>query len=713
MRKFGHFAAAAVLAGLLGWSAWRFGLFYDDDAYSAELLVFAAVLAGLPWVVWGRKESLPAAALFPLGVAACYGITLLMGPASYSGTVDSMLRWTAFAGWLTLLSLWGKKPGHRGWGEAAIQAIGLFLLVGGWLGWFGWLSFPEIVLRFDDPELSATGVRLAGFLQYSNAYAAVLAFFLLRQWQGWAGAGKLRAIAASLSAIPYAGAIALTESRGAIAALLAGFVLALVFADGRRERGKLLLVACWTLLGGCAAAGGALRAVAAGGSWGWLTAGVLVAGAGALYGLWLWTSRRGKGEGWPTVILWAGVTVLALALGAAAYAWMGSMGNGSRLSGGEFGTAASRLLFYRDGWRMFLDSPWLGFGGDSWRSLFGYYQSQPYVGSEVHSGYLDMLLDTGLLGLAALAVMLVVWIRRVWKTRREALAPAAVLLLHAAVDFDFSYAWIWLLLLAWFALFSANAEAGRPDARRWRAAGGVAAALLLGASAWGLWAAWHGHAAARDLAAARRTATPAAREAKLRAALTANPALVRIRLALAPILLQAEERESVLAAGLRYEPQSAPLLLQLGLAEAELGIAAQAEVRLREALRLERFSREAHVAAIAEMARLSQALRFRGDAAGARTAAEAAVSFYERFAALAREVEAEPHPANGRGFAMAPSAQFNAAQAYADLGRIPKARGLLLGLISADSDGWRDEAEELLKKLDEGSASERVAESPG
>ncbi|MBW5447906.1 hypothetical protein GE107_17775 [Cohnella sp. CFH 77786] len=714
IRIFVRMAGTAGIAGILGWAAWRYGLFFDSDAYAVELVLFAlaaaVMLAGLGLgLEFGqglqRYRSVPFWPLLPLGMAACYGIGLLSVPASYQGTVDSMLRWTAFAGWLTLLTLWWRNAGNRAWGEAAIQASGVFLLLGGWLGWFGWLPFPEIVLRFDDPELSAAGARLGGFLQYPNAYGAVMAFFLLRQWQGWAGGGKAAAALASLTAVPYAGALVLTESRGALAALLAGLALGVALAGQRRTRIKLVLGAAWTVPGGFAAARGALRGWNGGGMEGaWLTVAAVVAGASVLYGLWRWLEQADRQEEglrkFPYARqAWISGAALLLLCGAimAGSGWLGAAG---RISGGHYGTAASRLLFYRDAWRMFLDSPWIGFGGDSWRTLFGLYQSEPYVGGEVHSGYLEILLDTGLLGLAVFAGILIVWVRRVWERKREALAPAAVLLGHAAVDFDLSYAGIWLLLLAWFALFAAEEEE-RPGLRR-PGAVWVAAGLLAGASAWGAWAAWHGDAAARAVAAADRAAAPAAREAKLREALAANPANGRIRVALAPLLPQAEERESVLAAGLRYEPQSAPLVLSLGLAEAELGRAAQAEARLREALRLERFSRETQTAAIAAMTRLAETLRFRGDSAGARSAAETAVSFYEEYRRLVREVAAMRNPANGRRFAMTSAAEFGAAKAYAELGRINEARVLLRQLVDREASGWKEQAEELLRKLGDG-----------
>ncbi|MDB4866980.1 MAG: hypothetical protein JWR03_1313, partial [Cohnella sp.] len=317
----------------------------------------------------------------------------------------------------------------------------------------------------------------------------------------------------------------------------------------------------------------------------------------------------------------------------------------------------------------------------------------------------DAMLDTGLVGLMLFLTMLGLLVWKVWKARRQALAPASVLLVHAAVDFDWSYGWMWLLLFAWLALSAESGDGGRAAGARldagWRRAGGrVAAVLLLGASAWSGWAAWHSLAAVRYSSAADTAATPAAREAELRAALEANPAWNRIRMALAPLLPQAGERQSVLAAGLRYEPQSAPLMLQLGLAEAELGHVAQAQERLREALRLERFSRDGHTAAIAAMSRMAESLDFAGRPEDARKAAAAAAALFERYRQLVREVDAMDHPANGKRFALTASAVFNAAQAYDRLGRADQARPLLQLLIQGKDESWKEQAQQLLDKID-------------
>jgi O-antigen ligase len=733
---------ALAIAAVLGWSAYRYGMFFDNDFYRLEAVLYAGLIGWIVCrtVIWRTGGFVPSWTLLPFGMLGIYALELWLGPASVKGTIDSMLRWLAYGSWTVLLwGLW-RKPKSMSWGLGAIQATGLFLLVGGWAGWYGWSSFTEIVLRFNDAELSATGARLAGFMQYPNAYGAVLAFFLLIQLQAWTNSGERRGYSwlAAVTAIPYGGALLLTESRGAVAALLLGMGLAYFLMD-RASRMKLLLIS------GVTAVGSAFTAKA---SWAWMqavngengetgrtlghavrTGGLaaicMVAGALVLIALRHAWNREGSGLASSTANrTWLAVSWAVAVLGMTVAAWTSFGSAGARIAG-HYGTVASRKLFYADAWEMFKQSPWLGNGGDSWRMLFGLYQRQPYVGNEVHSGYIEIALDTGMVGLLLFLFMLCVFAVRMWKVQKAALAPAGIVLLHAAIDFDWSYAFVWLLLIAWFMLHiapregEARAEQDESESRAvrdpsesraeqdasesrlgaWRPIGRMGLALLLvGSASAGLWAAWRSDAAQSARAAAATAATPAAREAHLRAALEANPAWVRIRLDLAP-LLPLQEQAKLLEAGLRYEPQAPRLWLQLGIVYAKLGDVAQARSRLREALRLERFSSEGQTAAIASMANLAETCLADGEQKKAREAAEAVVTMFERYKAIDKQIKEMPSPSNGKKFQMTIAAKWHAAQCLILLTRTEEARTLLQEVIDEGDDNWKEQAQELLKSL--------------
>ncbi|TFE25771.1 O-antigen ligase family protein [Cohnella luojiensis] len=728
-------------AAILGLSAYRFGLFYDRDFYDVESFLYAGTIC---WLIFhlgvGKSLRIPAWTLMPFGLFGWYALHLWMDPVSVKGTIDSMLRWIAYGSWSLLLWATWKSERSRSLGWLAIQASGALLLIGGWAGWFGWTAFTDIVLRFNDAQLSATGARLAGFLQYPNAYGALLAAFLLMQLQAWSeekGRPERYGLA-SATAIPYGAALLLTESRGAIFALLLGIGLA-YFLQRRSDRKKLLAVS------GITAAGAALLAKAAwntmhsseevgatgsgglyaDGNW-WIALLCVFAGGIVLFLLHRHWNIKNDGKPVARAVNWNAFLPWPIAItGIAVAGWVAFGSAGERITG-HYGTVTSRKLFYLDAWEMFKDSPLFGFGGESWRALFGFYQSQPYVGNEVHSGYLEILLDTGIAGLAMLLFMLAAYTLKLWKNEKTAIAPAAVLAAHAAIDFDWSYGYVWLLLIAWFTLHASPRDGERKQTSgdihygerkltgednrdgekvvrsgriRRRPIGRQALALLLICiAAAGLWAAWRSHAAASAREAAASAASPAAQAAKLRAALDANPAWSRIRLELAA-LLPLQERASLLEAGLRYDPQAPPLFLRLGIVYAELGDVAQARDRLREALRLERFGREGQTSAIAAMASLAERRQAEGDAAQAREAAEAAVSFYESYNELTRKVEEMPHPANGKQFGMTNAAKFHAAKCLLVLSRNEEASVLLREIIEEGDENWKEEASNLLESI--------------
>lgn len=109
-------------------------------------------------------------------------------------------------------------------------------------------------------------------------------------------------------------------------------------------------------------------------------------------------------------------------------------------------TVAARGLYYRDAWKLAAEAPWLGRGGETWRYSYLAAQSRPYVGSQVHSGYLDFLLNLGIVGLAAVLFLLLAagWV--VGAAAPRLLPSLLVIALHGAVDFDWSYGLTWLLL---------------------------------------------------------------------------------------------------------------------------------------------------------------------------------------------------------------------------------------------------------------------------
>lgn len=727
---------AVLLAGALCWAAYRQGLFYDRDMYRLETIwLAAATLAAACLAVAGRR--LPLWALAPFGLAAAYALAWADGPASVHGTADSVLRWCLYGAWLVLAALLMLQRSGRAAGHIALHVGGLFFTGGALAGWYGWLRYPDIVYRSSDAALSMTGARLAGFLQYPNTCGAVLAFFALALWQLLDRPGRSVRSFARLALVPTLTALLLTESRGAWLALAVAGALALAAAPRRGRRGYGLAAAGLAAFGASFAAHVAFRAMETGapaqGAWALAVATAAFAVAAALLRppesvAAATTRRRGHGgrgsrdergtRGAPAARIrrlltgaWGGAAVFAVCA-ALSYLLLASGGAaGHSRAEGNLETAGARTLYYRDALHMFADRPLLGAGGETWRMQVGLYQSGPYIGNEVHSGYLEILIDTGAVGAAALLVMLAVFARRLARvSARGVWGPAAVLLMHAAVDFDWSYGYVWLLLLSWLALHltlpsppPSPARPLAPEQPRRRLAWARFARLalppllLLGAAAAATPLAVGSAQAEAAYKAAQGARGDAARLELLREAQRASPSWNRPRLE-AAALLPAAERPAWLAQGLRYEPASPGVRYALGMAYADRGDVLGAAAQLQEALRLARFDRDSQNAVIARFAQLARQLADEGDSAGARLAGAAGIGFFERY----RDLYAQQYAGRSNpwyGTALFVSAKVNAAKCALLAGRGAEAEPWLREAIQDGDEDWRQEAAVLLEQL--------------
>ncbi|MBP2002477.1 hypothetical protein J2Z69_003550 [Paenibacillus shirakamiensis] len=397
--------------------------------------------------LWGYVVCVP-----PFLIAFLYGVHLLMTPRSMQGTLDEALRWVYYGLLAASLTASLMYRTSRALLRAGLLAIGVAGSVAGLAAIMGLVPMPYAVLRTASAELAASGARLAGLLQYPNTLGAVFGALLLTRLAVLArfpaATPPLRLALAALPALCCSVCLLLTESRGALLCTAAGWAAALALA-GRGVRLRLLLqsaasaAAALALYGQLAAARLAPAPLPA------LLALGAAASVAALLAPWAHRAasapvRRGACAG---------------AVFAACYAWA-AWGLAPRIAGGagsvlvRVGTStwSARGLMYRDAWTLFREAPWWGQGGQVWRSAYRSIQSQPYVGSLMHSGYMDILLNLGVIGLLVMFLWLGLIIWQLIRLRSLWLAPFLVLVLHATIDFDMHYGLIWLLLIAFASL---------------------------------------------------------------------------------------------------------------------------------------------------------------------------------------------------------------------------------------------------------------------
>ncbi|MEK4882141.1 MULTISPECIES: O-antigen ligase family protein [Paenibacillus] len=430
--------------------------------------------------VSGENRALRILLSVPLIILSLYVIHWLRGPLSSQGTMNEMLRWGLYASFAILVCFCAVNRVGRRIVNVTWSMVGMFLSMSALLAVCGVVKLPFAVAYSNSAEVSATGVRLAGLMEYPNAFGAVMAVFLLerlfavavyygdpkksvnmlgarsvglgmecteaeRRSKGAGGMeaehGKAGSTTAALLRLlplfPYTAALLLSESRGAWLTAACACAAALLW--------KRQLIAPLLAAGAAPVAAAALlyRQLARAG-----LAVEPVPGLLLLAGLWvgallagLWLCRRQRS---------AAGTARAAMLALAAAGWTAAgiavlLHVRERITGPS-STVSARGLFYRDAWRLAAEAPWLGRGGETWRHAYLAAQSRPYVGSQVHNGYLDILLNVGFVGLAAILLMLLAagWLLATKSPRL--LPPFLVIVLHSVVDFDWSYGLFWLLL---------------------------------------------------------------------------------------------------------------------------------------------------------------------------------------------------------------------------------------------------------------------------
>lgn len=171
----------------------------------------------------------------PLIVLSLYLIHRLRDPLSAEGTMNEILRWGLYASFAFLVCFCALNRVGRQLIIAAWSILGIFLSISALLAVCGVVELPFAIAYSNSSEVSITGARLAGVMEYPNAFGAVMAVFLLerlfavaayyeRPQKSVDGCDRLerrepRSTAAVLLRLlplfPYAAALLLSESRGA------------------------------------------------------------------------------------------------------------------------------------------------------------------------------------------------------------------------------------------------------------------------------------------------------------------------------------------------------------------------------------------------------------------------------------------------------------------------------------------------------------------
>ncbi|MDQ0196718.1 O-antigen ligase family protein [Paenibacillus wynnii] len=710
-------AAAVIIAG--GTAILRRGFFFAEDFYGfaggwfifGAFLILAKLVASISkesavsltgTLNWSKSRAMITMLSAPFLIAVLYALSWFREPVSFQGTMNELLRWSLYSTFAVLAYISTKSKGSAWMITAAWNIVGMALSLSALVAVCGGLYLPYFVAYSANPGVSATGARLAGSLQYPNTFGAVMAVFLLERLfavseyyagstvaersgaeitgaeesgtgkrgaelsgsestgaerssaernRGTHGAGA--ALLRLLPLFPYTAALLLSESRGAW--LAAACACAAVLPLKRLQLAPLLaagaapVAAAALLYRQLAAARLAVEPLP-----GLLALAGLWAGA-LLAGLWLCRRQRSMAGGSRAAAL--GLAALCWTAGAAAVLQQVQ----ARITEPS-ATVSARALLYRDAWRLAAEAPWLGRGGETWRSVYLAAQSHPYVGSQVHSGYLDILLNLGIAGLVVALVMLSAMCWLVAVSSPRLLPPVLVIVLHGAVDFDWSYGLIWILLFWLAALAVANTRETQPTlpaiqldiiAKRrgqfsTRTSSKLIIALVICCSSSVLCIiSWRAQSAAALYRKAVILSNPAERILLLQQSLHRNPLSPRAAAALSEDLSQAQSKK-VLVDSLIYSPENPALnwnMAELMMHEDRVGAALY---WVRRSLRLDVYNFKKRTIAIHAMLLLGERRLEAGDKKGAFLSASSGLELLREYKLLAGRAGSKEY--NDRSF---------------------------------------------------------------
>ncbi len=146
--------------------------------------------------------------------------------------------------------------------------------------------------------------------------------------------------------------------------------------------------------------------------------------------------------------------------------------------------ALERFTMYKDSLKMIKAKPLLGWGGGGWAEAYGIYQSYAYTSRQTHSYFLQLAIETGIIGLlAGLSIwfMYLITIVKLYKKMQGSqsqpllavlIASVLAIISHAVIDFNLSLAALTMVMYTLMACTIALTQSTDPLAQPQKAGGG-------------------------------------------------------------------------------------------------------------------------------------------------------------------------------------------------------------------------------------------------
>ena len=436
------------------------GLFFEFD-----FSVFAAIaLSALAFMaLFSKNIKFSAYCDTSLAVfVALYGLACLFGVNKGLALTEFLKYLTIFAIYIAVKAVAKENEGKTAVMFAVVLAAGISSVIS-LLTAAGVLNYPA---AYSTSEIEKW---LNGTLQYHNAFGALAVTALFVGCALNKNNSKSIKIVNGFFGYFIAFGMIMSFSRGAWVTAPFAFIVYMIFAD-KKTRLSFFEFAATSVLATLAVLSKFTQFVEAGNTPSavlWLLAGLVIyAVLYVIVSVIFKSFKDMKYFNITAILVVAAIVVLAaiIVLVPEAFSTILPAQLMERLSGISFGTdtVKERFVFYKDALDIAKKSPVFGLGGGAWQDLYGMSQSYYYSSSQAHSYIMQVLVETGILGLLAWLVTVVIfYIQAVKlliknKADRKVLAgvvsAATVLLTHSIIDFDLSISALSIILWALFAV---------------------------------------------------------------------------------------------------------------------------------------------------------------------------------------------------------------------------------------------------------------------
>lgn len=110
-------------------------------------------------------------------------------------------------------------------------------------------------------------------------------------------------------------------------------------------------------------------------------------------------------------------------------------------------TYIERIIQINDGFNVMLSHLFMGVGPGIWENIKFTWQSASYEAGYIHSSIIQLGVDAGVLAIAAVIVLIIIWFKNINMRRRYIFSSIVIILLHSLLDITLNFISICFLLI--------------------------------------------------------------------------------------------------------------------------------------------------------------------------------------------------------------------------------------------------------------------------